>query len=535
MTLSLFITAVLIGTLLRAAMMISEDTDEYVSLWLIQRQTGRPWVNYEVDDSVLHGYYGYPVLVHWAISRFPSKHQILVGRVLNIIPDLLSGVVVYCLSMRAVNTLNLSGQYRDILSLAAMLLYLTLPLLIPAHLSRMKTIKSRSWGSFFVLVYLLSSYQIVFNADIIFLLVGIISGLLCILSSMFALQVIVIFSLFLSLFYFHYGFILLIIFIFAISFSIPQLKAREPILFYIHHKWWYLRNFEKGTTAAPRKNIINTLLLPYYLIRKPRRFIYIIITTLPFTIIIISFPELIALAAIYVQHSNDFLNFSEPIYHFSFAVGFTSLIVFFIVCFRSFSFIGQAERYFEYTSPFLCVLFPYLLVKYLEPLVAFNYLMLFCLLHIAVVLFYFLIANIDQVINTHFDRDKDFLEAFEWLRNRGEEGTILTVPCKLGFRLSYLNHRAGGGKSFSFFFKFIKIPGENGFRYYEESTGGLDSDSLPSKEVLKPTPHQLKERFGAFYILISKRYLAGLRRQWGPHFESLTTLFENPGYLILKT
>jgi hypothetical protein len=529
-----FLSAIVLGALFRAVMMIAQNSDEDVSLWLIQRQSGRCWVNYGVSDSVIAGYYGYPVLVHWAVSKFPDASRFFLGRLFNILPDLLTGVAVWFIALAGAGSLSLPTQQGNLLSAAAVLLYLTAPILIPAHLSRMKTIKSRSWGCFFVFLYLVSAYRFCAGQHPLAFATAVGCGVLAVLASMFALQTLVLFSGILSALLFRWEFLLLAASVFAVCLLVPFLRAREPIVFYFHHKWWYFRNFDKGTTAAPRTNLQNALRLPCYLIHEPKKFIWLITTALPPAIVVLSFPEAVALAAVLAMKPGAPGALDPALFRFCLAVGTASAIVFILVCFRRFSFIGQAERYFEYSAPFIAVLVPFVFASRFGTAVALQWLFFFLILHAVVNLFHLLVAHRGRFLDGSATTDAALLEAAEFLFSQAGGGIVFTVPCKLGFRLSYLAGEGGVSGRFRFFYKFIKRSGENGFRYYEEATGGLGPDILPSKEVLKLTPSELSARYGADYLLVTKGYLPGLKKQWGDAFEAKGVLFENSKYMIFR-
>ena len=54
-------------------MSVTPTTDEDVSLALQKRQEDKKWINYSLTDSLVEGYYGYPVFLHFVISKIKKK------------------------------------------------------------------------------------------------------------------------------------------------------------------------------------------------------------------------------------------------------------------------------------------------------------------------------------------------------------------------------------------------------------------------------------------------------------------------------
>jgi len=513
LTVGIFILAFV----LRLVSSISDTTDEDVSWWLIERQVGKKWINYKLDDSIIpNAIYGYPVLPHFIISKFPKKLRIIFGRLFNILPDF---VVASCLLLLSNEFYSETFKYSGVIVSA---MYLLSPVLLPMT-ARMKTIKGRSFGSMLVFLYFVSYYYAQDNS--FFWILVFIFAVLTVQSSMFAFQTLFFFSFFFSIISLNpLPFVALMV-IWTIAYFIPFLKVKEPFQFFYHHKIWYLRNYKKGTTAANRQNLKNLVLLPYYLFTNPRKFGALIFSDLPPVIFVIFIPE----ALYFILKYNVNFSFSNPFFTFSYLLFLSSLLVFLIINIRFLSFLGEAERYFEYSLPFLVILMPYFLYKTELPIV---FALILSLYHITIILSIFIVSNIDKLLDTKRRLDNDYNKLVAFFMNL-ESSKILSIPTKLSFSLSYDLNK----KNHQFYPRFAQYPNDKGFKIYEEDTNGLyykNGNYESSFLVFKHTPKELKEKYQADYLIIEKEYIKGLEKQWGNFLHESEIILQSEKYTLLK-
>ena len=159
---------------------------------------------------------------------------------------------------------------------------------------------------------------------------------------MFAFQVMVLISLILSLLSFSFYPMIYLVGFLLILFFINQLKAKEPILFYFNHKIWYFKNFSKDTKAKNRE--LFSIIKWKNFINKPKLILHDLLRNQPILIILFSLPELFFLL--------DYLKLNiadNPLISFSWNLIISTIILFLLTSTKYFSFLGQSERYFEYT------------------------------------------------------------------------------------------------------------------------------------------------------------------------------------------
>jgi len=532
----LIVTLILgFGGLLRLAYSSAETTDDWVSYWLIGRQRGSRWVNYDVRDSLLEGTYGYPSLQHFLVSRLPRRWWGLAGRLSNLSYDLLVAVCVYFIAAQLVNDLRIDSTIAGLsLPCTAMLLFLTTPGLMPVQ-ARMATIKGRSLGMLWTTLYLIGLGSFIGQPNGWGLVLAVIAGELAILTSQFALQVVVLFSVFLSLILLSTVPLAVLLTVLAIGYAIPKLGTRPVLQFYVNHKIWYLRNYNRGTTAAARNALLDYLRLPLVLLTDPQQFLNLVTRRLSLVVAVCSAPLAFVVAAAYF--------WGWPASAPSAGVNLLSCVVlasgcaFVATSFPLLSSFGQAERYFEYSAFAFCPLFAIMLAAVpagLQP-------GLFWLTFVgqtSMVLLNLSVMKRHDLVRSQATIPGELHDVVNWVQRHVGSGQFLTVPSKLGFLLSPVLNKEEDERH-RLYYRFVKRPGEIGFRYFEQDMGGLSPTAdgwTVSFDVLRKPPSQLAEDYGATHVIADKRYEAGLQKSWhtnsGSHLP--LTVFENDRYVVYE-
>lgn len=526
------------GGMLRLAYSTAEASDEWVSFWLIGRQRGSRWINYRVNDSLLDGIYGYPSLQHFLVSRLPRRLWGLAGRVSNLSYDLAVGVCVYFATALIADELQLHATLAGLsLPCAAMLLFLTTPALLPIQ-ARMATIKGRSLGMLWTTLYFIGLGLLITQQQWWGLAIALIAGELAILTSQFALQVMVFFSLFLGIYCASWTPIAVLSAVLALGWSLPALATRQVLLFYTNHKIWYLRNYQKGTTAAGRNRIRDYLTLPVVFFTDFRRFITLATGRLSLVIAMNSAPLAFVVTAAYVLGWPAAV-FADPSPAVDFLAGIllasgcwfvlTSLPV--LVSF------GQAERYFEYSAFAFCPLFVVSLAQ-LAPSTQAGLFWLTLIGQVTMVQVNLSIKKSDDLLRPQAVVPPSLHELIGWLDAHIESGRFLTMPPKLSFLISPSLARSADSPH-RLYYRFIQRPGEIGFRYFEHDMGGLGPTSDgwgESRDVIRRTPRELADDYGVTHLIVAKRYEESLQRNWEPIETSRrpSVVFENDSFLIYE-
>ena len=517
MQLVLLILILLFGLLLRIAFAAFDSSDDWNARRYVQIQEGHKWINRSMDDSVLEGNRGYPLLQHFLVSRFPRRYRFIVGCLLGPLYDVIIGVFVFLLAtILSYETKSLSDVSRLDPPLIATLLFMTSPILLPAT-ARVRALNGRSLGFLFVVLFFGTIGWSIVSDRLLIIAIAIIPGLLIILSSQFAIQVMVFFSVVLSIYYMSFLPFLAMTATLILGFLFPGIGCRAVLRQMLHHKIWYFRNADNNTTATNRNKITDLIRLPVYLFTAPLKFLELFFVKITPIIAFYSVPIVSFLFYVQIQQWIEWqLIIETPASHYLWGIVLASSVVFILVSIPKLSFLGQAERYFEYSSPAFCILFA-LLLDNLPANLANDLLWVLLLCHLSVIAATFVWLNITNMATgtRAFGQSYDLVN---WLIAQ-DTPAIATVPCKLAFLISGVlaEHDNYKGKK-QFYYQFTLRDREKGFRYFEEDTGGYikTKDGWErSFQVFKVSPRELANKYGISHLIIETSYISGLRETWG--------------------
>lgn len=273
------------------------------------------------QNSIIKGDYGYPPFFHWLISKFHKRIYRRVAVCFNIFFDVSISVFIYFYSY---NKIGIEKSF--LLSL----IFLTLPNLI--DLQRLTSINGRQLGFFLINIFLilLFNYNIgnfyYYNLGGIFLIL-----FLLVISSRFALQFYLFFVLIFSIFFYDPLFLISIFFLLLIT---RIKKINIYLTFWIEFLKFY-KHINKFMTTN-KKNLFKSLNNNFF----KEIFLYL-------------YPLLFLFIFCFMQDSNvdDKLKlFTKDnyvqIYFFSIIV---TLLAYILSSFKHLNFLGEADRYFQFT------------------------------------------------------------------------------------------------------------------------------------------------------------------------------------------
>jgi hypothetical protein len=304
-----------------------------------------------------------------------------------------------------------------------------------------------------------------------------------------------------------------------------------------HHKIWFRRNLSKGTIVATRNRIGDVLALPRYALRDRRRLLRLLYRDLSPVIGLYSSPVVFILAAMWVTRWSGWGTVGgSPALGYLWAVVMASLVLFVLTSLRPLLFLGEAERYFEYSAPAYCTVLPIALGTVPQPARA-TWLWALLMLHLGAVYANLLYHMRQELARSRVMVSSDLAGVVRWCTENLESAGIATVPIKLSYALSA--ELADSDSSLRFYYRFILQDGETGFASFEEDAGGwmrFGDDWWESIDVFKIGPAEMRTKYGVMYVLVDKRYVDGLRRTWGPANDPIldAPAFENEQYLICQ-
>jgi hypothetical protein len=503
-----FITILFLAALLRLSFLSTPSSDDMVHLWNVRLRARHGNLKSHAPlDSVLEGNRGYPALSHYLISLFPKQYWRLAGKLLNIGYDL---VLVIATWVCAVVVLP-SSSFPVHPAFVAMAAMATSPLLLPIN-SRVKSMGARTLGNVFVFGYLLCLWSGL-QGDVAMSLVGmILLGVTIALSSKFAFQFILLTAPFLALFCGSWLPVLGIGGVVLGVFVVPGLGLREVLSFMIAHSKWYVRNYQTVSSVSSRNRLKDWLDLPRVFREQNGVFWNTLFRRSSYFIALYSFPVVIAIPLL--TPAFPVLGGETGLIGYGTSVVSATLCVFVLTSLRPFLFLGQAERYLEYSLPLAAILFALAFQVGVLSVSATIGILCFQISMSLANLAYSHYATIRNALSSSGnDASLSFLDD---LRGR----RILAIPVKLGFLLSYESQSDN-----TYYYRAINMPGK-GFKYLEQDLSWF--------EMPRPDFAHFYETYGIDTVVLDKQFLPRAMNR-GIHYpvDRYETIVENDRYLVV--
>ena len=442
---------------IRILLLCPNSSDNWL-VWYSVRNQNKPWLNHAAYNSCIEGTMGSPKLQYYIVSLFPHKYQTLAGNFLNIAYDLIVLATLYVLSFAMSE-----GSNQRVTAFLVAVVYATAPILLPPT-ARLTGVKARTLGGLLAFFYLLALEQaLLFNRPEFYLACGVLS-VLAVLGSAFAMQVIVFFSICLSIFYLSPAPALAAVVPVCLAYFIPGLGLKEIARHKLNHYMWYFNNY--AGTAANNRNDFAGLWREIRVHRRYNVLLYHLFMTQSILIALYSLPTTVILAW-FLATDGQFVQLvgANPAYTYYALILLCSLILFVVTTTRSFRFLGEAERYFEYSLPFSCLLLVPLLDSGRLDFVAALGLILYQITVVFSVLFFKYRFEYKKAFESS-EPDKEDLELIGLIAGLPDkQPKVLVVPTKHAFRLAALTARDAGIR-YLLYFVTTRI---DGFRYMKKA------------------------------------------------------------------
>lgn len=490
---------------LRILFWASPSTDDQVHLWNIRlRKRLGDMKSHTPIDSILPGKRGYPTLSHHLVAFFPEKSWRMAGKALNVLYDLILVLGAFA-----------AGEYcfpdaSGLLSPGetAALLVGTSPILLPIT-SRIKSLGGRTLGNLQVSGYLLFLWLGMNGHPVTGILGAAAMAVLCVLTSKFAVQFIIFTTPFIALLTMNLYPLMVLAAAAVGAITIPGLGLRDVLSFMYAHSTWYVRNIHTGTTGSARNRLKDLLALPKLARANIDIFFGVLMRRCSYSIALYSFPLfwVVLLWSFDAPGGDSFM-------HFSAHVVFAGTFVFLITSLRPFLFLGQAERYFEYTVPYAAIVSVDALQ---QGLLSEKAVLLLVLLQICFSLINAIYSNYSLVRNalkkTTEKGVQDFLVRNNSLR-------VLTIPTKQAFDFS---DQSGKNK---YYYRAINTP-KNGLKYKENDYAWF--------EMPRPDLDHFLNAYGIDTVVADKTFLPKAAEQ-GIHYplDRYETVYEDDRHIVVS-
>ncbi len=473
--------------------------------------------SHRVNNTLIEGSKGYPTLPHYLISRFPKKHWILAGKLLNIVYDCLSLVLVYFLSYILFQQIW-EFETDDAISpeVATTLLSATSPILFPVT-ARLRAMGGRVVGNFLNLLYFVFfGYAFLFGQPL-FYLPCFVLGSLIILSSQFGLQNWLFTSIVLSIFYLHPIPFILAIATVIIGAITPGLGIKQILRHKYNHYLWYFQLTER-VGIEDRNNLKDIVYLPVYLVKEPRKFIHLIFTKITPIIAAYSMPVLVVLIFWFAKSPQKLITLAdEKIIFYLLSLSSASCLVFAITSLKPFLFLGEAERYLEYSAFYINLLFVYLL---LEQGIESNIVFWLVVIQLCIICAnYFFVMKSELLKALGIGVELSFRALINFLQQQ-EDLRVLCIPTKISFKIATaLDH-----SDTLFYYNFV-TKDIDGFQYMK--------DDMVAYRFVRPDFNYFSQKYAINTLVVQKSDLIVVHRQGIDYnFEALNKVFENDEYVV---
>ena len=498
------------------------DSDDVNHLWRTSHIKERVAFlrDYRVKDSIIEGYHASPPLASLIISLFPRRHWLFAGKILNILYDCVSVILSYCFSY-VIFTRFYHPDAASRFALYTALLFSTMPVFFSFG-SRLTSIGGRPLGLLLNLSYfILFGYAFIFNNIYLYPYI-LFLGILIIMASQFGLQNLIFTSLFLSICYLNPVPFLVALAILAIGYFLPFIGISKILKSKMEHYAWYYKNWSKHPLVCRRNDLSEIVRLPLYLFTEPKRFLIYIFKFFTPTIALLWVTPLFILMTLCIFRPEFYRTIMDDAHlrYFWFII-ISSIAAFILTSIRKLLFLGEAERYFEYSALFTALLLVFYAAKNSVDAGLLLYLVLWQLSVVAANFIIFNPALVRNNLALTADRAADELSAF--IKENIKASSIISIPTKFMYWLSF----CAGGNANKFYFDFIYSDAQ-GLKY-------MDSDyayyGFPRTDL-----EYFYEKYSVDIVIVAKRYFARFCSDWNVSysFKDFDEIFQNGEYSIYR-
>ena len=307
--------------------------------------------------------FAYPQFFHWLLSFLPIKFIEKKTHFIGVLINTISVVLFVFFSLYVSEYLNLTIDQRSFL-FYTLVAFIFNPFSYATWNAKNMGISVRGFGLMLGYLYQYFIVMYMIENQYIFLILSIVVAFIILISSQFAFQFVVFGSPFFALFYKDIlvltpPFIAIILFLL----TFPKLSIKYFKGQFYHKKNWAF-HIAKVDILKQRPSIYRDFIYDFW---KKKSFNYFINN--PIMRIVLGFPFL-SISVIWLFTTNRFDIFISQKYLYLLAVPvIVSLILFFITSFKYTRFLGEPERYVEFSLPFFSILSVYFLQKNIEVIV----------------------------------------------------------------------------------------------------------------------------------------------------------------------
>ena len=495
----------------RLPFLLASSSDKATQIWIIDAfARARRIAGLHFPDSLRQGRIAYPPLPHFLISFLPGRLWSIAAAVFNIGCDVVHVLIVYAVML----VLTGSGGTALSASFAAALLFATLPILHPIN-ARLAGAGSRTLGPLLATGYFLCIMAFLGYGSVAAAVLALPLAVLVVLSSQFALQVLVAFSIIGGLFWLSIWPVLILAAAIALAAMLPFLDVRGQLRAKLQHYAWYGRarnlHIDARNSLSEMRRILAggapaALKLPLYLVAA----------TTPGVVVLGTGTMLLALALYWPGME---AGAADHAVRFSLGVAGAAAIAALLTMRGPLKIFGEAERYVEYATPWLAFLLAAVLPSDDRSIAV---LLALATVNVALTLVNFISLMLRQLMqNLDTSPDRDLRELADFLDRRWSR-TVIANPIVLHSALS--------------------LAATNGHRYLQllvaDEKRGLDhwETDLAGYPHIRGEAAWFTQKYGADTFVFDR---SSLKRfcQLSPDQDilALPRVFENETYVVHET
>lgn len=475
----------------------------------------------KLKDFLLPGIYDYPPLFHYLLAIFPKAKREKIAPYVSAILDSISVVLLYFFVLYITGVIKQNNDLNAYsLAFSAGLIFTTSPALLYYGVGpRAFHATPRTLGELFLTTtFFLASIWYFQGFLWAFFVSGLFSGL-ALLASKFSGQVLIFFFVILAIFLKAPFLLILPIVGFAFAYLFSKGHYHKVLVGWIKHSIFYknvlskkfsllvnrnnfsdIKNIFVNITQKNLKNCVQNII---NLISNNTYFILIIRNVMFFILLYFSFT-----------YSQFFL--SNMVFIFLISWIGASLIVFFFTSLKPFMFLGEAERYIEYSVPAQAILLSfYLAFAGLHNII--NFLLIY---HGIFYIFNFIL--IYNIYKTSLPNKNALLEVCFWLNSNGIiNKRLLVIPGDYYRIIMYKTENAVLYPPANY-----TMISKNDFEEIWEELGWYNRDL-----------DNLVKKYDINLIIVQHQSLKtyAFKKGWCYNFKEYNKIFRNDFYLVFKT
>lgn len=465
-----------------------------------------------LKEYLMDSPYDYPPLFHYILALFEKNKRERVEKYISAFIDTLYVIAVYFFAQHFFKQMFTVANYNTY-SLVTTLLVLSVPTFLGINAGpRAYQATPRVLGEFFAGLALMAGFLFYFDGSLLWGVVAVLASSAALLASKFSAQVILFFSLILALFLKSIFFLALPVVAFITAVILSGGYYIKVIKGHLGHLYIFKRvTMKKYLNVRHKNRLIDVLTLPRDILYDYKKAFNTLSLNNTFMIVAIRNPQLVLLIPIYIELLPRFI-IKEPRYFLAVWI-IASLICFLVTSLKPFQFLGEGDRYLEYSVLPQILLFTAFVLpstnKWLFVYGLLGYHFFFYALNVVI------FAKIYKK-NSNLDSDKE--EVFGFLRNSAENFNML--PIGMVYELAY---KTGAG---------ILFPSGNfAINYISEKDYDelYEVYSIPSRDISK-----LLRKYNLNSVFVNKKAIANVEKNhaFSYDFSSFAKIFENNGFVI---